>query len=141
MSHYILHHAVIRQDKETSKLCIVYDASARADGLSLNNCLSTGPKFGQNIMDIVLWFRVHNIALAADIEKVFLMISVSETDRDVLGFYGLMMSPRRSPELSLSASRVIFGVSSSPFLLNATVHHIQKYSSSYPEVVEKITRR
>ena len=29
-SHYIPHHAVIRQDKETSKLRIVYDASARA---------------------------------------------------------------------------------------------------------------
>ena len=37
-------------------------------------------------MDIILRFRVHNVALAADIEKAFLMISVSESDRDVLRF-------------------------------------------------------
>ena len=84
MTHYTPHHAVIRQDKETSKLCIMYDASARDDGPSLNDCLCTGPKFGQNILDIILRFRVNNIALAADIEKAFLMISVSEADRDVL---------------------------------------------------------
>ena len=62
--HYIPHHAVIRQDKEMSKLRIIYDASARAVGPSMNDCLCTGPKFGQNIMDIVLRFRVHNIALS-----------------------------------------------------------------------------
>ena len=96
VTHYIPHHA---QDKETTKLCIVYDAAARGEGPSLNDCLCTGPKFGQNIMDIVLRFRVHNVALAADIEKAFLMISVSKSDRDVLDFFGWMMSLRKNLEL------------------------------------------
>ena len=108
VSHYIPHHAVIRQDKETSKLHIMYDASARADGPSLNDCLCTGPKFGENIMDLRL--RVPNIAMAADIEKAFLMVSVSETDRDGLRLLWVMMSPRRSPELSLSASHVWYSL-------------------------------
>ena len=43
--HYLPHHAVIRKDKTTTKLRIVYDASARADGPSLNDCLFSGPKF------------------------------------------------------------------------------------------------
>lgn len=43
--HYIPHHAVIRKDKETTKLRVVYDASARTDGPSLNECLYAGPKF------------------------------------------------------------------------------------------------
>ena len=31
--HYIPHHAVIRQDKETTKLCIVFDASSKTEGV------------------------------------------------------------------------------------------------------------
>ena len=37
--HYLPHHAVIRRDKETTKLCVVYDASARSGGPSLNDYL------------------------------------------------------------------------------------------------------
>ena len=54
--HYLPHHAVIRRDKETTKLRVVYDASARSGGPSLNNCLYTGPKFNQNVFDILLRF-------------------------------------------------------------------------------------
>ena len=47
--HYLLHHAVIREDKLMTKLCIVYDALARSNGPSLNDCMYAGPTFGQNI--------------------------------------------------------------------------------------------
>ena len=80
--HYLPHHGVVRQDKATSKLRIVYDASARSTGPSLNNCLYTGPKFGQSIFDILLRFRHQKVALVGDIEKAFLMVSVREKDRD-----------------------------------------------------------
>lgn len=82
--HYLPHHPVVRRDKETTKVRIVYDASARSSGPSLNDCLYPGPKFNQRILDILLRFRVYKIPLTADIEKAFLMISVAEQDRDVL---------------------------------------------------------
>ena len=47
-THYLPHHGVVRQDKATSKLRIVYNASARTSGPSLNNCLYTGQSFGQS---------------------------------------------------------------------------------------------
>ena len=65
---------------------VVYDASARSSGPSLNDCLYTGPKFNQKILDILLRFRTHRVTLTADIEKAFLMISMAEIDRDVLRF-------------------------------------------------------
>jgi len=49
VTHYIPHHAVIRQDKSTTKVRVVYNASAKQDGPSLNDCLYAGPKFSQNI--------------------------------------------------------------------------------------------
>ena len=140
--HYLPHHAVIRRDKETSKVRIVYDASAKYAGPSLNECLYAGPKFDQRILDILLRFRVHRVALAADIEKAFLMVSISEEDRDVLRFLWIDDITKGTPEIrSLRFARVVFGVSSSPFLLNATIkHHLDSHSASLPELVEKLSK-
>ena len=84
--HYMPHHAVVRQDKTTTKLRVVYDASAKSDGLSLNDCLFVGPSLNKKIFDILLRFRMYPIIIVADIEKAFLMVSVTETDQDALRF-------------------------------------------------------
>ena len=140
--HYLPHHCVIRKDKQTSKLRIVYDASARSQGPSLNDCLYTGPKFSQNIMEILTRFRIHHVALAGDIEKAFLMVSVNQEDRDVLRFLWIDDISKKTPKIQVFRfTRVIFGVSSSPFLLNATVrHHIEGYKDKDPEFVDKFLR-
>ena len=119
--HYLPHHAVICTDKQTTKLRIVYDASAQDKGLSLNDCLFSGPKFDQNILDILLRFRTYKVALIADVEKAFLMISVSKEDRDSLIFLWTDDVAKPQPEIqAMRFTRVVFGVSASPFLLK---HH------------------
>ena len=140
--HYLPHHAVIRRDKETTKLRVVYDASARYGGPSLNDCLHTGPKFNQNVFDILLKFRTYQIALTADIEKAFLMISIDKRDRDALRFLWFDDIQKKQPQIvTLRFARVVFGVSSSPFLLNATIrHHLEKFSSTYPSLVSSIVQ-
>ena len=140
--HYLPHHAVIRQDKETTKLRIVYDASARGEGPSLNDCLYSGPKFDQNILDIVLRFRAYKVAVVADVEKAFLMVSVSEEDRDALRFLWVE-DIEKTPlaPVPMRFTRVVFGVSASPFLLNATInHHLKKYQNRYPDLVNTLMR-
>ena len=67
--HYLPHHAVIIRDKETTKVRIVYNASARDSGPFLNDILYTGPQFNQKMFDILLRFWCHQIALTTDIEK------------------------------------------------------------------------
>ena len=140
--HYLPHHAVIRHDKETTKLRIVYDASAKTKGPSLNNCLHSGPKFDQKIFDLLLRFRIYPVAMTADIEKAFLMVAVSEKDRDVLRFLWVDDITKSEPEpIDLRFTRVVFGVTSSPFLLNATIrHHLEKFMSTCPDLVTKLVK-
>ena len=114
--HYLPHHAIIHSDKDTTKLRVVYDASAKTGGKpSLNDCLLIGPKYNRKILDIFVRTRLH----MADIEKAFLMIAVEESDRDVLRF--LWVNDINEDEVKihpLRFTRVVFGVCSSPFLLN-----------------------
>ena len=122
--HYLPHHAVVKQDKDTTKVRVVYDASAKCGGPSLNECLFTGPNFNQKILDILLRFRSYPVALVGDIEKAFLMVSMLEEDRDALRFLWVDDACKSNPEVEvLRFTRVVFGVSSSPFLLNATIDH------------------
>ena len=55
-------------------------ASAREDGPALNDCLHTGPPLTPDILDILIGFCLHPVAVVADIEKAFLMISVEENE-------------------------------------------------------------
>ena len=139
--HYLPHHAIIRQDRETTKVRIVYDASACAVGdPSLNDCLQAGPKYNQRVLDILLRFRINRVAVTADIEKAFLMVYVAERDRDVLRFLWVDNPLSDQPNMiKLRFTRVVFGVCSSPFLLNATIHHhLEQYRDSQPDLVSKI---
>ena len=130
---------MVRKDKETTNLRIVYDASVSSEGPSLNNCLLIRPTFEQSILDILLRFRVHLIALAGDIEKAFLMVSVTKRDQDVLRFLWVDDVFKESPEVvTMRFKRVVFGVSSNLFLLNATIkHHMEQYRLVNSGHVEK----
>ena len=55
--HYLPHHGIAWQDKMTSKIRIVYNASAKMNGPSLNYCLYTGPCFSQSIFVIELLLK------------------------------------------------------------------------------------
>ena len=130
--HYIPHHAVVNPTKETTKVRVVYDASAKCkpENKSLNECLYRGPILLQNLTGILLRFRLHRIALIADIEKAFLQIGLQENARDVTRFFWLKNKNRLQIENNTQIyrfCRVPFGVISSPFLLAATIdHHVKK---------------
>ena len=141
-THYLLHHAVIRRDKATTKLRVVYDASARSYGAALNDCLYTGPPLAENIFDILLRFRVSRIALTGDVEKALLIVGIAEEDRDVLRFLWVDDIEKKNPEIIvLRFTRAVFRVCSSPFILNATLkHHIERYKNEDPEFVDQFLR-
>jgi hypothetical protein len=140
--HYIPHLAVVRKEAKTTKLRVVYDASAKIDktSMSLNDCLYKGPSLNPLLFHILLRFREKRTALFGDIEKAFLNVEVDEADRNFMRF--LWLEDPNDPSskiIKYRFCRVVFGLNASPFLLNATLrHHISKYKSDDPEFVRKL---
>ena len=129
--HMMSHHGVVRKDRQTSKLRVVSDGSAKtsANSLSLNDHLEIGPNFVPSLFDLIIEFRRRAIALTADIEKAFLQISIQESDRDYLRFYWFDDITSDNPTIvQYRYCRLPFGLTSSPAILGATLHtHLRKY--------------
>ena len=140
--HYLPHHGVLREDKQTTKLRIVYDASSRpAKHLpSINECLMQGPSLNPLLFDVLIRFRINRTAFICDIMKGFLQIHVDERDRDALRFLWVDDPLAQDPEIIIYRfTRVVFGLNCSPFLFNATLReHFLKYKDKYPEEVDAI---
>eukprot|EP00794_Sanderia_malayensis_P009391 gene9391-biopygen7530 len=142
--HYLAHQAVVREEAETTKVRIVFDASCKSKktGTSLNDCLHVGPPLTPLIFEILLRFRENKVALVGDIEKAFLNIEIDPKDRDFLRFLWVDDCNAEEPELVVYRfNRVVFGVNSSPFLLNAVLrHHIETYVAEDPDFVSKLVQ-
>lgn len=136
LKHYIPHHAVITPNKTTTKLRIVYDASAKLNNEvnSLNECLYRGPVLLRNLCGIFMRFHLNQVTIVADIEKAFLQVGLQKSDRGVTRFLWLKNYKDGYPyDANLQEyrfCRVPFGIISSPFLLAATVEsHLDTYQS------------
>ncbi|KAJ8909471.1 hypothetical protein NQ315_012784 [Exocentrus adspersus] len=96
-------------DSVTTKLRIVYDASAKLSSYSLNDTLLSGPKLQRDLVKILLNFRLHSVAFTSDIKGMFTQILVAEKHRN----YQRILW-RFSPNESISdfrLKRVTFGLS------------------------------
>ena len=77
----------MQDEKATTKLRIMFDASSKANGShSLNDCLYPGPSLTATSFGILLRFRNHNIALVGDIEKAFLQIGLHSSHKEFVRF-------------------------------------------------------
>ena len=127
-THYLPHHCVVKPGHNTTKVRVVYDASAKASKHlpSLNDCLLSGPNLVPYLCGVLLRFSLPKIAVSSDIEKAFLQLSLHEEDRDVTRFLWLRDTTSLATLDNVRTfrfCRVPFGVVSSPFLLAATAHH------------------
>ncbi|GFT24031.1 uncharacterized protein TNCV_2063111 [Trichonephila clavipes] len=115
---------------ERIKLTELMTASALASSVK-----SSGVNLIELIPDILDRFRIYPVGIVADIEKAFLMLSVAPKDRDYLRFF----SPCNEKQLVYRHCRVVFGVSSSPYLLNASIMHLlENCNSECKEVAQKL---
>ena len=93
-------HAVIKPSSTATKTRIVFDASATSkSSQSLNDVLLPGLNVYSSNTDQIIKFRVHLIAMSADISQMFRQIELLENDRDLHRFLF-----RENPDESVQGS-------------------------------------
>ena len=100
------HFPVVWQDMATTKVCVVYDATAKC-GKSLNDDLHAGRKLRNDLVQVLLRFCKEPVAVVADIAEMFLQVEVAEKDRKYLRFLWPTYIQRR-PEV-FEFTRLTFG--------------------------------
>ena len=100
-AHYLPHHGVTRHDKQTTKLRVVFDGSAKhgEGSLSINDCLEKGPNLVPHLFDTIINFRGYPVGIASDVEKAFHQISIDPTDRRKLRFLWYDDVTKASPQV------------------------------------------
>jgi hypothetical protein len=78
---YLPHFPVVRMDKTSTKVKIVFDCSAKTDGISLNDVIYAGPKLQQELFDVLIRFGRNPVALVCDIKEMYLQVEIKENDR------------------------------------------------------------
>ena len=129
---------MIRQDRETTKLRVVFDGSAKTDksSASINECLKKGPNLIPHLFDVVIKFRSYPIAVVADVEKAFHQIQIKPADRRMLRFLWFDNIDKEIPDIKqYQFRRLVFGLTSSPAILASTIkHHLDKFVEKEPDV-------
>lgn len=137
-SYIIPHHGVVREDKVTTKLRMVLNASAKTStSVSLNDLLYNGQNLQGNLFNIIVNFRLFSTALSADVRQMFLCIGIRESDRK---FQRILY--RFSPDEPLKVyqfNRVCFGLKSSPFHALRTIRQlVSDEGEHFPRAKETI---
>lgn len=122
-TYYLPYHAVIKTESVTTKLRVVFDGSATAlSGLSLNDILLKGPKCQPDLISVLLRFRVHRIAITADVAKMYRLVLVAEEDR---GLQRILYRSNPQEQLqNYQLNTVTYGTRSASFLATRCLSQI-----------------
>ena len=138
LAFYLPHHPIIKEDRSTTKVRPVFDASASENNSrSLNSHLFKGPTLQPQLPAIMMRFRLNPIAFTGDVEKMFLMIKIHPKHRDLLR---VIWDDLSDGSLTTYRYTVLpFGLRCSPYLAIATIHyHLQKYAETHPHIVKEL---
>ena len=136
-TYYLPMHGVVKETSTTTKLRIVFDASARtSNGVSLNDCLLPGPCLYPALSSTITKFRRHRIGMSSDISKMFREVALNKTERDNHRFL-------RRDETGVIQDwrmlRLTFGVTSSPYLASKVLRRLAKlHCDEFPEAAHVV---
>ena len=141
-SWYLNHRMIERPDKDSTKYRIVFDSAAVYANVCLNDGFEKGPDYTNSLFRCFLQWRLHQIAVTGDMEKMFNQISMAEEDQKYHRF--IWRDGNSSlPIIIYQWLRLIFGDKPSPDLATYAIRYLAELLGiEYPlgaEVLKKKT--
>ncbi|CAK9799131.1 hypothetical protein ANTPLA_LOCUS1906 [Anthophora plagiata] len=120
---YIPHHAVVKEDSLSTKVRVVFDASAKSTtDISLNDALMVGPTIQSELLFIIMRFRLHNVVLTADLQKMYRQVKVANSDAI---YQKILWRECENETIRIfELNTVTQGTASAPFLASRTLHQL-----------------
>ena len=133
------HFPILRPEKSTSRVRIVFDAAAKCDGISLNDALNAGPELQRDRVHVLLRLRKTSVAVACDVAETYLRIQLAKKDRPYERFLLRNLDAKRMPDI-YEFNRVVFELTS-PFLAQyVTQMHARMNCKDYPRAAKTILK-
>lgn len=120
---YLAHRAVIREDKDTTKLRVVFDASAKgSNGSSLNSSMMVGPTIQPDLRSLIIRWRSHKFCVVGDIVKMYRQVKIVDKHIDL---QRILWRDDLSEDIqSYQLLTVTFGTAAAPYLAVRTLHRL-----------------
>ena len=135
---FLPHFPVVKEDRVTTKVRVVFDAAAKHDGKSLNDAIWPGPKLQRDLVDVLTRFRRAPVALSADISEMFLQVELQDKDRPFHRFLWRDFDTSRQPDV-YEFQRLLFGNTASPFCSQYVLQtHAKTHALDFPEAASTV---
>ncbi|GFV78858.1 integrase catalytic domain-containing protein [Trichonephila clavipes] len=119
--YYIPHHGVLRPEKLTTKLRIVFNGSSpTTTGISLNDILLKS-EVKEDVFETISRFRRHKFAFTTEIQKMYRQILINPDQQDlqrIIWKHGL-----DAEIVTYRLKTVTYGLSNAPFLAIRNLQH------------------
>ncbi|XP_075150607.1 uncharacterized protein LOC142224703 [Haematobia irritans] len=136
-SYYLPHHAVVKPERASTKVRVVFNASKKTStGFSLIDILHTGPILQNDLMNIVLRWRVFQYVFNGDIQKMYRQIYVHENDRQYQRT--LFQDLQTASVRDFCLKTVTFGVNCAPYLAIRTLLQLSEDGKATHPTASKI---
>jgi hypothetical protein len=134
---YLPMNLVVNENKNPPKFRNVYDASAKYEGVSLNDKLLKGPDLLIDVLKPLLRLRMNEIAFTADVQHMFHRMQICLRDQQCQRV--LWRESADQPMKTLILNAMAFGPSSSPYTSQYVKNwNAENWSTKYPEASKVI---
>ena len=129
---FLPHFPVVRPEKSTTKVRIVFNGSAQQGGKSLNSESLPAPKLQSDVVDILVKFRKESFALVGDVTQMYHQLILRPVDRPLHRFLYRKLDCDDSPRV-YEFQRFIFGGCYCPFCVQYVWQkHAELNMETYP---------